>query len=34
LLYTIGLQESGEDLSILVDGIELGSIGMLSAVIG
>lgn len=34
LLYIIGLQDKGEDLTILADGIELGSISMLSVVIG
>jgi len=34
LLYAIALQEPGEPLAIEVDGIELGSVGMLSVVIG
>ena len=34
LLYTIALQDPGETLSIPVDGIESGAIGMLTAVIG
>jgi 4,5-DOPA dioxygenase extradiol len=34
LLYAIALQEPDDSLTIEVDGIELGSIGMLSAVIG
>jgi 4,5-DOPA dioxygenase extradiol len=34
LLYVIGLQESDDAVSILVDGIELGSISMLSIAVG
>ena len=34
LLYTIGLQREDEDASIAVDGIENGSLSMLSAVVG
>jgi 4,5-DOPA dioxygenase extradiol len=34
LLYCIGLQEESERISFVVDGIDLGSIGMLSVVIG
>ena len=34
LLYVVGLQREGETVSIPVDGIELGSLSMLSAVIG
>jgi 4,5-DOPA dioxygenase extradiol len=34
LLYAIALQNEGETLSLPVDGIESGAIGMLSAVIG
>ncbi len=34
LLYVIALQEQGESINFAVDGIELGSAGMLSLVIG
>jgi len=34
LLYVLALQREGEPASVLVDGIELGSIGMLSLVVG
>ena len=34
LLYVIGAQRDGDALSILVDGIEIGSAGMLSVAIG
>jgi 4,5-DOPA dioxygenase extradiol len=34
LLYCIALQEAGEKIGFPVDGIDIGSVGMLSAVIG
>ena len=34
LLYVIGTQQAGESISIAIDGIEMGSIGMLTAVVG
>jgi 4,5-DOPA dioxygenase extradiol len=34
LLYCIALQEEGEAIDFPVDGIDIGSVGMLSAVIG
>jgi len=34
LLYVIGAQQDGDAVSIAVDGIQNGSISMLSAVIG
>lgn len=34
MLYILGLQQSGDNLSILTNGLELGSISMLSFVIG
>ncbi|HJV54110.1 MAG TPA: 4,5-DOPA dioxygenase extradiol [Noviherbaspirillum sp.] len=34
LLYIVGTQQQGEPIAIPVDGIELGSISMLSAVVG
>ncbi|MGB5080584.1 MAG: 4,5-DOPA dioxygenase extradiol [Burkholderiales bacterium] len=34
LLYVAALQEEGEDLSFAVDGYEMGSLGMLTAVVG
>jgi 4,5-DOPA dioxygenase extradiol len=34
LLYVIAQQDQGETISLAIDGIELGSIGMLTAVVG